>query len=219
MNIFILDNDPKIAAQMHCDKHIVKMILELAQMLCTSHRILDGADKINSFGDYGKSYHEVELYKTTHPNHPCSIWIRKSHENYIWAFLHFLALSEEYYHRYGKRHKTHEKYWWVLGIYPKNLPANVGLTPFAQAMPDQYKVPGDAVKAYQQYYIGEKDTIAKWKHGNAPQWYTTGLAVRYRNELFQEDGIDYLNVSDQDVINIYQERKKYFQKKKRVKPG
>ncbi len=42
MNIFVLDEDPVISAQMMCDKHIPKMIVEAAQMLSTAHRMLDG---------------------------------------------------------------------------------------------------------------------------------------------------------------------------------
>ena len=76
MNIFYLNKDPEIAAQMHCDKHVVKMILESAQMLSTAHRILDGDDIANSKG----------LYKMTHKNHPCNIWVRKNNENYEWLW-------------------------------------------------------------------------------------------------------------------------------------
>ena len=44
MNIFVLDKDPHIAAQMHCDRHVPKMIVESAQMLSTAHRLLDGEE-------------------------------------------------------------------------------------------------------------------------------------------------------------------------------
>lgn len=60
MNIFYLDKDPKLCAQYHCDKHVVKMILESAQLLCTA--VNEAAGK------------EVAPYKSTHVNHPCSIW-------------------------------------------------------------------------------------------------------------------------------------------------
>ena len=42
MNLFYLHNDPVKSAEMHCDKHVVKMIIEYAQMLSTAHRMLDG---------------------------------------------------------------------------------------------------------------------------------------------------------------------------------
>lgn len=35
MNIFVLSEGPVEAARMQCDKHVVKMIVETAQMLCT----------------------------------------------------------------------------------------------------------------------------------------------------------------------------------------
>ena len=44
MNIFYLDKNPVVAAQMSCDKHVVKMILESAQMLCSAKRVLDGTE-------------------------------------------------------------------------------------------------------------------------------------------------------------------------------
>lgn len=168
INIFILDEDPAKAAQYHCDKHVVKMILEVGQMLCTAHRELDGVDTLDSF-ETGEPYHIVELYKSTHKNHPCAKWIRESVGNYHWAFIHFRNLGMEYQKRYGRNHKTHEKYWWHLGMYPNNIPGGTR-TPFAQAMPDEYKDP-DAVKAYRAYYIGAKSDIAKWNHSETPEWW------------------------------------------------
>jgi hypothetical protein len=42
MNIFYLDPNPKICAEMHVDKHVCKMVIEYAQLLSTTHRVLDG---------------------------------------------------------------------------------------------------------------------------------------------------------------------------------
>ena len=84
MNIFYLDRNPVIAAQMMCDKHVVKMILESAQMLSTAHRVLDGDDRANETG----------LYKMAHKNHPSTIWVRASSENYRWLWKHFDALFQ-----------------------------------------------------------------------------------------------------------------------------
>jgi hypothetical protein len=92
MNIFYLDRDPVIAAQMMCDKHVVKMILESAQMLSTAHRVLDGDEYANKMG----------LYKLAHKNHPSTIWVRTSSENYRWLFNHYDALMQEYTYRYDK---------------------------------------------------------------------------------------------------------------------
>ena len=73
MNIFYLDSDPYVAAKMHCDKHVVKMILESAQMLSTAHRVLDGDEYADERG----------LYKMAHKNHPSTIWVRTSTDNYM----------------------------------------------------------------------------------------------------------------------------------------
>ena len=62
MNIFYLDRDPKIAAQLACDKHVVKMILESAQMLCTAHRVLDGDDYADRYGLYKMVQQELMQY-------------------------------------------------------------------------------------------------------------------------------------------------------------
>ena len=94
MNIFYLDKDPVIAAQMHCDKHVVKMILESAQLMSTAHRFLDGDRYADKNG----------LYKLTHKNHPTAIWVRKSKENYMWTWNLLDALLQEYTKRYNKHH-------------------------------------------------------------------------------------------------------------------
>ena len=96
MNIFYLDRDPVIAAQMMCDKHVVKMILESAQMLSTAHRVLDGDEYANKMG----------LYKMAHKNHPSTIWVRSSERIIEWLWEHYVALMDEYTYRYGKTHAT-----------------------------------------------------------------------------------------------------------------
>ena len=117
MNIFYIDKDPVQAAQWMVDKHVVKMILESAQLLSTAHRVLDGelVDGIKVNLETGKSRktkayvlhdnRDSVLYSATHVNHPSAVWCRKSVENYTWLVEHFFALCEEYTHRYGKKHK------------------------------------------------------------------------------------------------------------------
>lgn len=155
MNIFVLDSDPAIAARMHCDKHVVKMILELAQLLSSAHHMLDE----NPLSD---------IYKLTHKNHPCAIWVRTTTANYIWAHNMFLELCREYTRRYDKVHLTETKMQ-HLCILPENIPAG-SLTEHPQCMPDEYKCE-NPVQAYQQYYLGAKSDIAKWKHNNQPSWW------------------------------------------------
>jgi len=181
MNIFVLDKNPVTAAEYMCDKHIVKMILESCQLLSTAHRVLDG-QKVERQTKNGRryTYYKLEdfkvdgyIYKSTMINHPCTIWARQSTRNYDWLCKHTLALCEQYTKRYGKIHVSTPLSEWLFRHPPIGLKID-DLTPFAQAMPDQYKHQ-DAVKAYRDYYIFEKSRFAKWKLGNVPDWYTEAL--------------------------------------------
>jgi hypothetical protein len=145
MNIFYLSTDPEKAAKYMYNKHVVKMILESAQLLCTAHVISDGENA------------DVP-YKVTHKNHPSAIWARESISNYKWLYDHMIALGEEYTKRYGKKHLTILKCSGVLSKAPANV-IKTELTPMPQCMPDQYKVPGNSVEAYWNYYEAEKVNV------------------------------------------------------------
>ena len=160
MNIFYLDKRPDDAAEMHCDKHCVKMILEYAQMLSTAHRVLDEDDA------------HPDLYKIAHKNHPSTIWTRSSKQHYDWLFRLFRMLSAEYTLRYSrdvlKFHKTWNKLGKILEAAPKNIKDN-GWTDPPQCMPDDCK-DDDVVTAYRNYYIKEKSSFAVWKYSYKPKW-------------------------------------------------
>jgi len=153
MNIFVLDLNPVGAAQMQCDKHVVKMILESAQLLCGVHWMTG----------------REAPYKLTHKNHPCSKWARESLSNYDWLAQHACELCNEYTRRYGRVHKSQETIVWCYD----NLPDihNNGLTEFYLAMPDDCKIKGDPVQSYRKYYKKYKNHIAKWNHSEKPEWY------------------------------------------------
>lgn len=157
MNIFYLDHDPKLAVQYHVDKHVVKMILEYAQLLSTAHHMLDGKESIK------------DIYKSTHKNHPSAIWARQSKENYLWLYDLFINLCNEYTYRYEKIHLCESKLKDILKITPRNI-NNIEFTQPLQAMPDQYKN-SDSIKAYRDYYIGDKKHLAKWTKREVPKWY------------------------------------------------
>ena len=160
MNIFYLDRDPEIAAQMMCDKHVVKMILESAQMLSTAHRVLDGDERADKAG----------MYKMTHKNHPSTIWARSSIENYVWLYEHMDALMGEYTYRYGKKHAT-ERLHGPLYRTPMHIhEMPMGFTDPPQCMPDYCKNE-DVVTAYHKYYIMEKSDFATWKRRDKPEWF------------------------------------------------
>lgn len=144
MNIFYLSHDPVKAAQVQYNKHVVKMILETAQLLCTAHHELGSSIEIP--------------YKATHKNHPSAIWVRSSAEAYMWAYEHMMALGTEYTKRYNKEHLTIAKCRDVLYTLPNNISDKPFVQP-PQCMPDEYKVEGDSVTAYWNYYENEKHTI------------------------------------------------------------
>ena len=158
MNIFYLDDDPKIAASFHCDKHVVKMILESAQMLSTAHRVLDGDEIANS----------KYLYKAVSKNHPCTIWTRRNHENYEWLWKLYDNLMKEYTRRYGKHHAS-EQLTHALWEFPGNI-SHGDFTDPPQCMPDEYKVENDTVQAFHNYYHGEKAHFAEWRLGEPCWW-------------------------------------------------
>ena len=159
MNIFILDKDVKKCAQYHCDKHVVKMILETAQLLCGVHHMT---------AQVTAQVTDQVPYKLSHKNHPCAIWARESYTNYLYLCELGLALCDEYTHRYGKRHKSMEVILWCIGNRP-NI-ADKGLTEFAKAMPEEYKVKS-AVESYRNYYRGAKSGFATWKNRDIPRWF------------------------------------------------
>ena len=164
MNIFYLDRDPRIAAQMHCDKHVVKMILESAQMLSSAHRFLDSDLYANKVG----------LYKMAHKNHPSTIWVRSSDEHYKWLYSLMLSLMDEYTFRYGKHHAT-ERLITPLSVVPFFIERKGFVDP-PQCMPDYCKG-DDAVLAYQNYYIVEKSDFATWKSRATPEWFNEQRTV------------------------------------------
>ena len=164
---------------MHPDKHVVKMILEYAQLLSTAHRYLDGNIVIGHTKTGRKQSRYVLyddrdnlLYASTHINHPSAIWTRKSPENYLWLANMLIALCEEYTYRYGKTHKVERV--GLCYVLLKNIPKNIGNEGWSEptpAMPEQYKVPGNSIQAYINYYVGAKRHLANWKKRTIPSWY------------------------------------------------
>jgi Pyrimidine dimer DNA glycosylase len=152
MNIFVVDRNPLIAAQSLCDRHVIKMILESAQMLNVAHRVLDGTG----------------FFKMTHVNHPCTIWARTTPANYRWLYDHFKGLLYEYAYRYNGTH-SYAQYEDLLSRPPVAMRNDMTLTPFYQAMPAQYKH-ADPVIAYRSYYCHEKLGFTKYTHRAPPHW-------------------------------------------------
>lgn len=185
MNIFVLDESPVLAAQMQCDKHVVKMIVESAQMLSTAHRILDGKMRVVETTTASGKKRNVKrwlladkemndiLYGVTHPGHPSTKWTMESMANYIWHYEHFCALCDEYTHRYGKTHKTDAALRFVLDEAPKNIP-DIGQTPFRLAMNSQPQCmnPADPVSSYRAFYQTKQGRFKMvWSKRGKPDWF------------------------------------------------
>ena len=176
MNIFYLSEHAQIAARMQCDQHVVKMTLESAQMLCTAINVCGGESP----------------YKTTHLNHPCSIWARHNYDNFMWLKRHALELAYEYTRRFGKVHKSQaviehcaievERVRALFGRGPGNtlrFGPTEGRTKPPLCMPDKYKT-DDHVQSYRAYYLGEKRSFARWsKTREAPRWWQDQLIHIY----------------------------------------
>ena len=176
MNIFFLDIDPKKCAEYHCDKHVVKMLLEIVQLLFTAHHLL-GTPK------------ELLAYKPIkNINHPMCIWIRMNIHNYMYSVDLALCLAHEYTYRYSKIHSCEKHVRWLL----ENIPPNIfkeystnleylkttkisensilNLTKIPLCMPDECKL-GNTIKSYRKYYLVHKKYFAKWTSRNIPYWF------------------------------------------------
>jgi hypothetical protein len=156
MNIFVLNDNPRLAARAHADRHVIKMITETAQMLSTALH-LTGAPA-------------QQLYQPTHANHPCSRWVRHTRGNYLWACDLLSWLLGEYDHRFGKpgafRRARALLPWFVR--WAERIPDGLR-TPFAQAMPEQFRGP-DAVEAYRRYYAEDKAHLHQWTKREKPDF-------------------------------------------------
>jgi len=157
MNLFILSLIQKEIAEWMFDKHVSKILIEAVQMLCTALHVLE--PDVHS-----------GIYKMTHKNHPVTIWCRSSNDNFEWTLKLIDCLHEEWQFRY-KHTKIHKSY--LVAMYLKeHVPSNfimTGLTPFALAMPKEYKR-DDPVESYRLYYQS-KHSIASWKNRNKPEWF------------------------------------------------
>lgn len=195
MNIFYLDPDPKICAEMHLDKHVVKMIIEYAQLMSTAHRVLDGVEytDLTANGRRIKRWRlegflEKSLMKASHVNHPSGVWCRANNENYLWLYRMWLHLLQEYTHRYGKHHSC-ERLINDLSLTPINI-QKCKFFPPTPAMPTEVKILSenpisgrkyDSLASYKNYYINNKAHFAKWTKREVPVWFSEGMKVNNAN--------------------------------------
>jgi len=188
MNIFVLSQDPQEAARFHCNKHVVKMILESAQMLCTAHWLHLLESKGKRLSDF-KRVRDAQQWlfentprekqppwKMSHVRHPCTIWTCDNISNYTWHLKLCESLLTEYKRRYKRNHKSEDVAKWLRKNAPLNM-RSAALTNFAVCMKDEYKVYYDEcrldpVASYRNYYLKDKVRFAKWEPlANTPIWF------------------------------------------------
>jgi hypothetical protein len=151
MNIFYVDENPGTAATNLIDKHVVKMVLETAQIMCTA-----------------LSLHGVQTpYKPTHKNHPAVKWAAQSQPNFLWLFWHGYWLAWEYHLRYDRYHKSGDVIMWAFSQI-MSIPSGQFTEP-PQCMPEQYRGP-NTVEAYRRYYCAEKLQLGPYTGRGEPSW-------------------------------------------------
>ena len=164
MNIFILDEDPTIAAQYNCDTHVCKIILEATQMMALAHKHRDRPFRTDSPPKLQQGLYQP---RGVH-NHPVSVWVRATYGNYKWTAQHTLALCQEYTNRYHKIHATQHIAEWLSSNHPFDIIEE--RTEFIQAMPDDVKH-ASPITAYRQYYQKYKTNLIRYRTNNVPHWY------------------------------------------------
>jgi hypothetical protein len=177
MNIFYVNSDPEVAARSMVDRHVVKMILETAQLLSTAHRVIDGEEYVgqSQTGRKAKRWRlsgnaDAIMYAATHINHPSAVWVRENSANYNWLYDHLLALGREYTHRYGRTHLTIDKLKDILEDAPENIEQSNVMTKMPSCMDKQYIVSLDPITNYRNYYNYGKTDLLRWSNRPPPQW-------------------------------------------------
>jgi hypothetical protein len=164
MNIFAVNDDPRLAAQDLPDKLIVKMPTESIQLLTpwawNAHSIYIQKPDGDTYGIKGFAHH------------PCAKWLYESPSNVNWLYQHAYEMSAEYTRRYGKTHGVDYALEQLSDLISWHYPNEhwVDHTEFVQAMPIEFKVPGDSVTAYRNYINGYKG-YAEWRYSKKPDWW------------------------------------------------
>ena len=172
MNIFYLHHDPRAAAQWHCDRHCSKMIIEYAQLLSTAWHVL-GLDNKGATS-------------LTHVNHPSAVWVRESADHYRWLVSLWRELHTEFEWRRLHKHKCYVDRYRYLKNPPVGMPEKGFVEP-PQCMDEKYKIDGDCVAAYQQYYRKGKTHVVSYQWGRlAPSWLNISNQPKERSIMNKE---------------------------------
>ena len=179
MNIFAVNNDPRLAACDLPDKLVVKMPTESLQLLTPW--------AFNALGKHIQKPDGSNYGTKGYANHPCAKWLYEHPANVAWLIAHGLAMCAEYTRRYGK---THGAQLGILQVRKLFIHAHPGVlpndhTPFVQAMPVEFKNPDDAVSAYRNYINGYKG-YAEWNYSEKPDWWNEEMHKPVRAQYLAE---------------------------------
>jgi hypothetical protein len=161
MNLFVLDRMPEIAAQYNCDAHVRKIILEATEMMGCAY-------------DDGYFAPWPWVSKSKFVNHPMTIWVRESRQNFDWTIQHAYALCDEFEYRFGKRHKCRDYIDWIAMNIPIDNLENSGRTDWPRCFgnfKDDISITNNAVEDYRNYYKIAKRHLIKYTRREIPFWY------------------------------------------------
>lgn len=183
MNIFILHEDPRVSAQMQCDRHATKMVVEQAQMLCFAHLVANNDKR------WVERNITFKLNKG-HAKHPCTLWLMEDERHYAWGYRYLQAMLREYDYRYdGLRRGKYAGIIQMLDALAR-IPGSKTSALNVKGEPDEYvlamnRAPEcyseNAVEAYRRYYVVNKQGFATWKRRRPPTWFESGLRQYQRH--------------------------------------
>jgi len=174
MNIFFLSLVPKEIAHMSCDQHVVKIQLEICQMLYTAWYFSNEEDFVHALAPFTKDG-SCRGYKPAHKKHPMTMWIASSLKNYKYACKIGIALTLEYTRRYGKVHTCARHLLWLYQNHPSHFEERKSETAYysqegiPECMPEHFRRPS-IVEAYQLYYMVDKMHFARYKIPANTKW-------------------------------------------------
>jgi len=184
MNIFVLHPNPRKAARWHCDTHVVKMLLELCQLLYTAHWALGFPVTTTSYSVKELSRIQKSLspptslneapdggYRPCHIHHPCSLWTRRTLGNYLWLCSLAIELAREFRHRFGHPHSCEIHAFWLRDNPPPHI-RPWRRSAWAVAMDDQYKINKNPISCYRHFYKVSKGGrgLLKYTKRRMPHW-------------------------------------------------
>lgn len=169
VNIFYLHPCAAVSATYMHDKHVVKMIVESAQLLSTACQMI-GMQR------------DTRLYRPSYINHPCAVWTRLSIENFEWLYQHYISLIKIYEFTYNDDHKSAD-----LAKAIREYMVLMPRVPFTEpplCMPDDCKIyNAPAYVSYRNYYLKHKSKKRHYRRIKPPYWVQEYHNIRSNNAI------------------------------------